>query len=44
MEELTYGTNEMFSGLNIFIKMFAKPSTVEIIVFGYQNESILTIT
>jgi len=32
MEELTYGTNEMFSGLNILMKMFAKPSTVEIIV------------
>lgn len=32
VEERTYGTNEMFTWLNILIRMFAKPSTVEIIL------------
>lgn len=43
IEELIYGTNEMFSVLNLLIKMFAKLSRIKIMLFGNENESILMV-
>lgn len=43
IEELIYGINEMFSVLNLIIKMFAKLSRIKIMLFSDENESILTV-
>lgn len=42
IEELKYGTNEMFSVFNLLIKIFAK-LRVKITLFDNQNESILIV-